>query len=262
LPGGPVPFIIVADGVTSARVGSGDLASQTACRFLRQQLSERLLQADTLEQLEDELTAACLEASRLILRLSLEQTPLPEGVDLTDLMSTTVVIGVVRGGTLTLASVGDSRAYLVTGSGMEQLTVDDDVRCIHLAAGVPPEEILKLGEEAEALYACLGVAEVGSDGQFHCALERSIPRVIHWPLIPGDIVLLCSDGLIEEGLFLSPAEVFALVSEHRDLPAQALAERLVAEADGRQRLPTPDRPDGVGDNITCAVFKVLVEAVR
>src|SRR5262249_40525202 len=130
---------------------------------------------------------------------------------------------------------------------------------------------------AGALVACLGVAEVGPDGQARCATERCAPQVTHWPLRPGDVVLLCSDGLIEEGIFLAPAEAAAVVAKGTGSSAQALAEGLAAAAggargrgwaaqaraearaaggDARQRLPTPEEPEGSGDNITCVVIRV------
>jgi serine/threonine protein phosphatase PrpC len=174
-------------------------------------------------------------------------------------MSSTALVGVLRGGELTLACAGDSRAYLVTQTGAEQLTVDGDVRCTQLAEGAPPEEVGALGVDALALYTCLGVGEVDARGAFRCSVERSTPQVSRWRLLPGDVVVLCTDGLVEEGVFLSPADLAGLVAEGRGLPAQALAERLVAAADVRQREPSPQEPDGLGDNITCVVLVVAGE---
>jgi PPM family protein phosphatase len=261
LEGGGV-LMIVADGVSHARIGSGEKASSIACRVLADFLTPALGGAGTPQEVEALLTETCHEASRAIARAALGLTPWPPDADAADLMSTTALVGVLRGNTLTLAGVGDSRAYLITAGVAEQLTVDGDVRCAHLAAGAPPEEVLGLGEQVQALYACLGIVEPGPDGAIECVLERSTPQVMHVPLEPGDVVLLCSDGLVEEAAFLEPSEAAAVVAGGPELSAQALAERLVAAADAKQRLPSPDEPDGFGDNITCVVLRVPAGPAR
>jgi serine/threonine protein phosphatase PrpC len=261
-PAGPsgLPLVVVADGVTHARVGSGHLASRIVCDELAAVLPGLLGQAQTPGQRTSALESACVAASQAVVRRAMAQGRLPPKVEANDLMSSTALIGVVQDGMLSLACVGDSRAYLITNGGAEQLTVDGDVRCVELARGTPPENVRAAGSEALALCRCLGVAQITPGGRFRCDIERSLPQVTHWRLLPGDVVLLCSDGLIEEGLFLDPAEASALVSELAHLPAKDLAERLVAAADERQRLPSPEEPEGFGDNITCMVLKVLADS--
>jgi protein phosphatase len=212
----------------------------------------------TNEQLEEILTESCVEAGREVVSLALSNLrPEQECVRDSDLMSTTALVGVIRGGVLHLANVGDSRAYLITGTQIEQLTVDGDVRCARLAQGDPPEEVQAMGAEAAALRYCLGACEAGPGGTWQCAVQRSTPQLTHWLLQPGDVLLLCSDGLVEENVFLNPDEVAALLARDAGLPAQVLADRLAEAADSRQREPSPHEPDGCGDNITCVVLKVL-----
>jgi protein phosphatase len=248
---------IVADGVSRACVGSGELASQTTCRVVAEFLVTKVPDADTNQEVEEVMRAACIEAGREVVRLALSQLPSETAVRDSDLMSSTAVIGMVRGGTLHLANVGDSRAYLVTGTSIEQLTVDGDVRCARLAEGSPPEEVQGMGAEAGALRYCVGACEASPDGAWRCTVQRSSPQVTHWPLQPGDLFLLCSDGLIEENVFLGREEAALLIAREPGLTAQATAERLVEAADARQREPSPQEPEGFGDNITCVVLKVM-----
>jgi serine/threonine protein phosphatase PrpC len=250
------PFVIVADGVTHARIGSGDLASQTTCAVLGN-LVGCVPAVATEDEMHDLLRAGCLEASRAVLQRALALGPVPPGTSTSDLMSSTALIGAVHGGTLSLANVGDSRAYLLTARGAEQLTVDGDVSCVELALGAAPEEVRALGAEGQALYYCVGVCEPAPFGGMRCSIERSAPQVTHWQLLPGDVVVFCTDGLVEAGAFLTPAEVAGCVRANPGDSAEGLAERLVALADDRQRLPSPEEPDGFGDNITCVVMKVL-----
>ena len=79
-------------------------------------------------------------------------------------MSSTVVVGAVAGNVLTLASVGDSRAYLVADGRAEQLTVDGDVACTHLAAGTAAGGRARHGPGRLGAYTCLGVGEPAAEG--------------------------------------------------------------------------------------------------
>jgi serine/threonine protein phosphatase PrpC len=68
---------------------------------------------------------------------------------------------------------------------------------------------------------------------------------------PGDILLLGSDGLIEEGTYISQSEAFELVRKNIDKSAQDLCDILINEANDRQI------PPKLGDNITCIIVKAL-----
>jgi serine/threonine protein phosphatase PrpC len=246
---------IVADGVTHARIGSGDQASRIAVEVLSSILVP-LAPVTPPPELDDMIQGACLEAARAILDAAFADGPAEEGSDPVDVMSSTVVLGVAQGNELTLASAGDSRAYLLHEGVAEQLTVDGDLRCARLAAGVAPEQVREAGAEGLALYSCLGIGEPGPGGHFVPCVERSQPRLSRWKLLPGDVVVLCSDGLVEEGVFLEPADLVALLTGETDRPAGELAERLVAAAKGRHREPSEQEPEGCGDDVTCVVVVV------
>lgn len=83
-----------------------------------------------------------------------------------------------------------------------------------------------------------------------------LPSLARFPVLPGDVIVLCSDGLVEEGVFLSPETVFRLIHEHSGLPAAELAVLVAQEADSLQRTPSTLEPEGFGDNISCIVVKV------
>ncbi len=247
LPGKQGLVALVADGVTLTRIGSGELASSLAVEVLSRHL--------TPNSTEEEVAQACVEATAAILQAALQVAPKDEPIDPCDWMSTTIVAAVIRGNELLLASAGDSRAYLISNGQAEQLTVDGDVRCVYLAAGYPPEQLRELGADAFALYHCLGVGETTESGQLVPCLDRCTPRVRRWKLQPGDVLILCSDGLIEEGGYLEPFELPQLIQP--DSPASALVEQLVAAAVSRHREPTDWEPEGHGDDVTCVVIRVL-----
>ena len=98
-------------------------------------------------------------------------------------MGTTLVIGIVDGDRLCIAHVGDSRAYLVRNGEIRQLTTDHSL----------VNELVKLG--------ILSREKAASDPRRN-VVTRALgsgmsvaPDVIEERLLPGDVVLLCSDGL-------------------------------------------------------------------
>lgn len=244
---------LVADGVTHCQIGSGERASQITSEKLCQSLEPLLGRLESREEVHQAVERACLEASRAILDEALVGQS-EQWVDPMEVMSSTLVLALIRGNELTVACAGDSRVYLVTQEQVEQLTVDGDVRCVQLAAGWPPEEIQDLGYEGQSLYHCLGIGVRLPEGKVIPCPDRSTPRIRHWNLQPGDLLVLCSDGLVEEGTFLEPGDLVRLASDYHD--AQELANVLVAEAKSRHRPPSRIEPEGRGDDVTCVVIRV------
>ena len=98
-------------------------------------------------------------------------------------MGTTVVAVIVSGDLMTIGSAGDSRCYLVRGGELTQLTRDDSW-----------------------VSAAVGEGILNSDDVEHHPLRNVITKAvgardtidldtIEHRLLPGDLVLLCSDGL-------------------------------------------------------------------
>ncbi len=245
---------VVADGVSLATIGTGDRASRITLDRLAGGLPDRLagVGRDGIDEL---LSRAFYETSEAILADALGDLP-HAGIDPVEVMSSTALVGLVRGNELTLAGVGDSRVYLVVDGIAEQLTVDGDVRCLELAAGLPPEQVPLLGHEAFALFTCLGIGESRPDGTLVPSRERSRPSISRWVLLPGDVVILCTDGLAEEGIFLGANDLARIVTESRGTTAVELVERLIEAANGCARLPSEREPHGRGDDITCVVMGI------
>ena len=121
--------MIVADGVTHARVGRGERASEIACDVLVESIRKQFPQAGDNVAIDWPriFDRSCLPASEAIVADTLGISDRPSRINDNDLMSTTALIGVLDGNELILANVGDSRAYLVSDGIAEQLTVDGDV---------------------------------------------------------------------------------------------------------------------------------------
>ena len=98
-------------------------------------------------------------------------------------MGTTVVAALASGNVLTIGSAGDSRCYLVREGALSQLTRDDSWVSAAWAEGIlTPEEI-----ERHPLKNVITKA-VGAKDSIDI-------EIVEQRLEPGDVALLCSDGL-------------------------------------------------------------------
>lgn len=249
----PRALVAVADGISTCDVGSGQLASLITTIALDNAFAGPTRAAD----FSTKITELCRHGTQTLLDWALEKGYAEQLLQGRDLMGTTLTAGWVEGRELQLANLGDSRAYLIDGPLVEQLTVDGDLGSYMLAQRTPPEQLHELGYMAKALRECIGGCTVTPHGKVEVLDDSCIPKCTRWPLLPGDIIVLCSDGLIEDGAFLDETALGELVQAHRRQPAQELAELLAEAADALQRLPTPLEPEGFGDNISCIVIKIL-----
>jgi PPM family protein phosphatase len=243
---------LVADGVSTCDIGSGGLASMMTSIVIENALAE----ACSHDNFPAVIAAATERGSFGLLEWALAHDCRADLEAGKDLMGTTVTVAWLRGHELSVANLGDSRAYLVSGGTIEQLTVDGDLASDLLAQGAAPEEVRELGTMARALRECVGGCIKTDDGELATLPESAHPKVSRWPLMPGDVIVLCTDGLVEEGFFLEPATLATVVRDNPHLPASDLALLLVEAADALQRLPTILEPDGFGDNISCLVIKI------
>jgi serine/threonine protein phosphatase PrpC len=144
-------------------------------------------------------------------------------------MATTLVACALRFDRATVAHVGDSRCYLIRSGRATPLTRDHTVANEHLRLGLLAAQGTANLPTAHVLSRSLGndlfVAVETSEHQLH----------------PGDVLLLCSDGL--HGA-ISPSDLARTVSHSHDL--ETAASELVGIANQR---------DG-GDNITVQLIRV------
>ena len=148
-------------------------------------------------------------------------------------MGTTLVAATIRGDELTVANVGDSRAYLVRQGQIRQISRDHSWVAEKLAAGLLTPEQAREHPNRNIITRSLG-----NDPDVEVDVFRERIGL-------GDVVLLCTDGL--SGL-VRDEEMAAVVS--RADPRSA-AEELVRLANER----------GGPDNITATVIRVRKPAL-
>ena len=220
-------LIAVADGMGGH--ANGDVASQlaidTVSTFFR-----RVVGWDGTGHDDDEVTASehCLMSAMRLANWRLYYGAEPDPATGIGMGSTFVAALFGEGGrTVTIGHVGDSRAYRLRDAMLERLTDDHSVR----------EEIARAAESDEPpscipqnlLTRALGVQpDIDVD-------------LLHEDTKPGDVYLLCSDGLWTRA---SEDEILAMLVAARSLDLACGA--LVALANHR----------GGGDNITVAIARV------
>src|SRR5216684_4674925 len=113
-------------------------------------------------------------------------------------MGTTCVAAVLRGNMAYIANVGDSRAYLLRGSQVKQVSQDHSWVAEQVRAGLLTEDQARTHAQRNVITRCLGTqAEVDID-------------VFQEELKEGDSLVLCSDGL--SGL-VSDEELLRIVDQ-------------------------------------------------
>jgi len=144
-------------------------------------------------------------------------------------MATTLVACALRYDRAVIAHVGDSRCYLIRQKAATVLTRDHTIASEHARLGLLSSEDMAEAETRHILSRSLGT-------------ELSVNvEVNDHQVLPGDILLLCSDGL--HGA-LTPDDIARVVSETEDV--ELAARKLVALANEK---------DG-SDNVTAQVIRV------
>ncbi len=242
----------VADGISQCVVGQGELASLITTIVLENEFPES---ADA-SQFETIMKQLARKGAHKLLNWALEKGYQAQLLQGADLMGTTLTTCWIEDRWLHLANLGDSRAYLLTGDHIEQLTVDGDFATSLLRQGEAPEFVQDVGHVGKALVQCVGGCRRNSSGKLEILEDACQPTFSTWPLLPDDLVILCSDGLVEEGVFLHPDEVLELRRRFPAATPQAFADILAESADALQHLPNPLEPDGFGDNVSGIVIQI------
>ncbi len=222
-------LLLVADGMGGAQ--AGEFASNQASAVVKQSLVAALANHDLANDSawQNALRGAAVAANQHVYeQAQADQTKAG--------MGTTLTVAVVSDRRVHLAHVGDTRAYLInpggvneSGSTWSQLTSDHTLVARLVDIGQLTAEQARTHPQRNILYRSLGTdPTIEVDTSSHS-------------LAPGDILLLCSDGL--DG-YVEDLELARIVIQEAEL-ARA-CERLVDLAKER----------GGRDNITVLLARV------
>ena len=206
---------IVCDGMGGA--AAGEVASTLAVGEMMQWLTQRPRTSPPPIEAAEAVNAA----NEAIYSRS-QRNPSLNG------MGTTLVALLVEDRRAWMVNVGDSRGYRLRNSNLEQITLDHSL----------VEEQIRLGQmsQEEALRSPLKNVITRALG----TQSAVTPDIFELETEPGDLFLLCSDGLVRE---LSDSVVESLL--RLDLTLEEMCSRLVEAANEA----------GGHDNITCLLVR-------
>lgn len=210
-------LFVLADGVGGHK--RGEVASHLAVDCLLEGFRQSHAgepHAALLPRLAEQANLRVYEAGR---------TATPGGMR----MATTLVACALRHDRAVIAHVGDSRCYLIRHGCATPLTRDHTVANEHLRLG-----LISAGESAQSSHRHLLLRSLGIDLFVNIDVNQT-------QVIPGDVMLLCCDGL--HGV-VEASEIARWAAPDRDL--QESARQLVALANER---------DG-SDNISVQMVRV------
>ena len=173
----PIGLYVVADGAGGH--AAGDVASGLAIRTIA-----RLAIDSLFPQQIDEAPPSIDVPSwlRSAVQTANEAVHRQRAMARTD-MGTVLAMAVILEGVAHIAHVGDSRAYLISPTGIKQLTIDHSlVQRLVDTGQIKPEEA-RTHENRNVIYKMIGDRP---------KIEPDVQRVA---LSPSDRLLLCSDGL-------------------------------------------------------------------
>ncbi len=208
---------LVLDGMGGA--DGGEFAAQISVDAIK-----RSLRGDLGLDLAEALTNSYEEANRTIIVRR-------QGQRFTE-MGTTVVGVLIEDSAVVIGNVGDSRAYLVSGDEIRQLTIDHSyVQQLVDRNEISREDALP-HPQSHILTQCLGSSP---------DIQIDVERYWIWPQRKGetsDLIVLCSDGLYS---MVTEEEIQHVTTV---VPPQQACEELIHLANSR----------GGFDNITIAII--------
>lgn len=188
-----VTISVVCDGMGGAQ--AGDVASQLAAETFLGSLES--IEDMPIEAIKERLDEAVRETNLEVFKKALS------GQEYAG-MGTTLVGAVVKGSAAIIINVGDSRAYYISGGGINRITRDHSVVEDMLAKGDLTPEQAKNHPNKNLITKAIGTeAEVEGD-----IYELSINGG------EGEYILLCSDGLTN---IVDDQEILAEVQSGRNL---------------------------------------------
>ncbi len=213
-------LFVIADGMGGHQ--AGEVASKEAVVRVIEEYY-----ADTAPSPSESLVRAIRLANRVIHDHALSD-PAKSG------MGTTLVAAVVLGHKVLVANVGDSRAYLINGQGISQITEDHSWVEEQIRAGLMSREEAAHHPQRNLITRALGAKPSVEVDLFEGQLGE------------GEFLLLCTDGLS------GPLRGQQMASVVRSAEPADAAVRLVAQA----------ASEGGDDNATILIVQVAPPARR
>lgn len=222
-------LVVLADGMGGYQ--AGEVASQLAVDVVREESSDLSITDSELGRVDPEtgMSVAMRQLRSAIEKANNRICSVARGKEELNGMGTTIVAARFYDGRVGIAHVGDSRCYRFRDQTLEQLTRDHSYVQDQLEKGLISEAAAKKSPQKNLITRALGIDAIAE------------ADVQEFRTRPGDLYLLCSDGLSD------------LVDE------KALHNHLATErpaADYTKRLIDAANANGGRDNISVIIVRV------
>ncbi|MBU6503523.1 MAG: Stp1/IreP family PP2C-type Ser/Thr phosphatase [Burkholderiales bacterium] len=198
---------VLADGMGG--YNAGEVASAMATTFIRSELGRWLNEAGDQASARDVRRAMdiCADNANRAIFNAANANPQYAG------MGTTLVLAVFQEDRLMLGHIGDSRCYRLRGAELSRITSDHSLLQEQLDAGLITPDEAATSPHKNLITRALGVEDA-------VLLEVNEHRIV-----PGDLFLLCSDGLSD---MMDDDAIAAILRSDAALPDRAT--RLIESA--------------------------------
>jgi serine/threonine protein phosphatase PrpC len=210
------PLFAVADGMGGAR--AGEIASRLAAAAVREEEGEHANVGELIR-----------EANRRVFERARDDAAASG-------MGTTMTLALVEDDHVTIGHVGDSRAYRLRDDGLEQLTEDHSLVAELVRSGRLSPEEAEMHPQRSVITRALGTEANVDVDTFTVETQ------------PGDVFLLCSDGLTT---MVGDERIVAAVRENRE-DLERAAKQLISDANR----------SGGEDNVTVVFFEIVEDGAE
>ena len=225
-------FVILADGMGG--YNAGEVASGMATMLLSTEL-ETAFAAKPPHEI-DRASGESLARRYILDKMAMTNSAIYKTAESQPQyagMGTTLVMALFYDDQVTVAHIGDSRLYRLRGETFTAITRDHSLLQEQIDSGMISVEEAKFSQNKNLVTRALGV-------------DPEVETEIHdYPVLPGDIYLLCSDGLND-----------MVEDEEIQLTLQMLAANLELAA---TQLIQMANDNGGRDNVSVILVKILRE---
>lgn len=212
-------YAVVCDGMGGAN--AGNVASEIAVRVIGERIRAAYESGQPIRSV-DHLLESAMAAANIEIYDRAQASPEMEG------MGTTVVAVIRFGRTVYISHVGDSRLYLLRNGELQVITRDHSVVQEMIESGQITEEQAKSHPRRHFITRALGVA------------EEEYGEYDELDLLPGDKLLLCTDGLTNMVDISTITEILSVTSNK-----QAVSDLIKKALD-----------NGGTDNVTAVIMDI------
>lgn len=224
-----IGLYLVADGMGGH--SSGEVASRIAIEEISKFFVEDTMSEDaTWPYVFDDTMSLAANKLRTAIDIANEQIQLyASGHPESRGMGTTIVAALANGNSMVISNVGDSRAYLLKGGVMRQVTTDHSWVAEQIHQGFLSEKEAEKHPFRNVITKALGTK------------EQALPDILELAITGGERLLLCSDGL---NSMVRDKEIKKILSSSG--PLEGICRQLIRKANDK----------GGEDNITVLIIDV------